>query len=170
MDSLLLHQSIHAAGRISFSRSGGPGGQNVNKVNTKVILRIALADLAGLSEAEQLRLREQLVPRLAHGRSEGAGDQRAARSAAGAENAGTEGGEIRTGGELVISASEERSQRVNLERAYARAEALIAAAARLPKKRRPTKPSRAARERRLTSKRRQGEKKAGRRFSSGDDG
>ena len=149
MDSLLLHQSIHAAGRISFSRSGGPGGQNVNKVNTKVILWIALADLAGLSEAEQLRLEEQLASRLVHNRDEGA---------AGA------------GGELVISASEERSQRVNLERAYARAEALIAAAARLPKKRRPTKPSRAARERRLTSKRRQGEKKAGRRFSSGDDG
>ena len=134
MNTALLLQSIHKAARADFSRSSGPGGQNVNKVNTKVSLRISLNDLAGLNEAELARMRELLVNRIS--------------------------GE----GELIITASEERSQRTNLERAYTRMETLIVNAARLPRLRRPTKPSRAAREERLNSKRRRGLKKAGRRF------
>ncbi|MCL2374375.1 MAG: aminoacyl-tRNA hydrolase [Treponema sp.] len=133
MNSLLLCQSIRIAARAEFSRSGGPGGQNVNKVNTKVTLRVRLDALEGLSEAEAARLRETLARR------------------------------ITTAGELVIAASEERSQRTNLERAYARMESLIANAARLPCLRRPTKPSRAAREERLHGKRLMALKKAGRR-------
>ena len=54
--------------------------------------------------------------------------------------------------EIVINADEERSQKTNLERAYFRIETLVAAAARLPKRRRPTKPSQAAREQRLQEK------------------
>ena len=134
MDALLLYKSIHSSGSADFSRSGGPGGQNVNKVNTKVTLRVKLNDLEGLSEAEVLRLRETLASRIT--------------------------GE----GDLIISSSEERSQRLNLERAYARMESLIASAARLPKIRRPTKPGRASREERLQSKRRRGLQKADRRF------
>ena len=134
MDTILLSKSIRNFSKITFSQSGGPGGQNVNKVNTKVTLRINLSLLEGLSEAEFARLREVLGPRLSQ-----ADDQ---------------------GDELVLSSSEERSQRINLERAYARAEALITAAARLPKKRKPTKPSAAAREKRLKAKRLQAEKKA----------
>jgi len=134
MDSLFLYQSIRAAARADFSRSGGPGGQNVNKVNTKVTLRVRLEDLEGLSDAEAARLRETLSSR------------------------------ITGAGELVIAASEERSQRTNLERAYARLESLITNAARLPRLRRPTKPSRAAREERLLGKRRRSQIKAERRF------
>jgi ribosome-associated protein len=67
---------------------------------------------------------------------------------------------------MVINADEERSQHTNLERAYCRLEALIAAAARLPKHRRPTKPSRAAREQRLQSKHLNGLKKAQRRLDT----
>jgi ribosome-associated protein len=67
--------------------------------------------------------------------------------------------------ELLIAASEERSQRTNQERAFSRTEALITAAARIPKHRRPTKPSRASREKRLQRKHQHSMKKAGRRFT-----
>jgi ribosome-associated protein len=152
MDLPLLCNSIHKYAGVSFSRSGGPGGQNVNKVNTKVTLRLRLEDLAGLSEAEMNRLREVLAPKLSHA------DRPAGRQA-------DEGG---GGRELVLTASEERSQRLNLERVYARAEALVAGAARLPKRRRPTKPSRAARENRLKSKHLHGIKKTERRRQTED--
>jgi ribosome-associated protein len=134
MNTQLLFESIRSAAKADFSRSGGPGGQNVNKVNTKVTLRICLEDLAGLSDEEVLRLRENLASRIT-----------------GAD-------------ELIVTASEERSQRINLERAYARMEALIVNASRLSRLRRPTKPSRAAREKRLSSKRSRSLVKAARRF------
>jgi ribosome-associated protein len=130
VDALLLKQSIHSCAKASFSRSGGPGGQNVNKVNTKVILKLRLGDLAGLSEAETERVKTVLENRIS--------------------------GE----GEIVIASDEERSQRTNLDRAYLRMETLIASAAKLPKHRRPTKPSKAAKEKRFQSKKRQAQKKA----------
>jgi ribosome-associated protein len=148
MEDDLIRRSIRAAAQVSFSRSGGPGGQNVNKLNTKVTLHIPLADLEGLSPAETERLREVLGPRI-RGVGKAAPDVQSPADTPGPESSGV----------LLITSSEERSQRVNLERAYARAEALILAAARLPKKRRPVKVSRAARERRLRSKRAVSEKK-----------
>jgi ribosome-associated protein len=123
MNLTLLRQSILSSARSSHSRSGGPGGQNVNKVNTKITLHLALADIEGLSEAEQSRLRETLSNRLTEH------------------------------GELVVMNSEERSQRTNLERAFERLTSLIIASARLPKHRRPTKPTKVSREKRLQTKR-----------------
>jgi len=135
LNTVLLRQSIRNASEINFSRSGGPGGQNVNKLNTKVTLRLRLSLIDGLSDAELERARVVLANR------------------------------ISSGDEIVISSDEERSQRTNLERAYFRVEALISAAARLPKHRRPTKPSKAAREQRLHVKQLQSRKKASRRSS-----
>ena len=134
MNIQLLRQAIRSSAKITFSRSSGPGGQNVNKVNTKVTLRLRLDDIDGLTEAELARAREVLANR------------------------------ITNEGEMVISADEERSQRINLERAYFRLEALVTAAARLPQRRRPSKPSRAAREQRLLTKHLHSRKKAFRQF------
>ena len=138
MDIFILHQSIRKMAKADFSRSGGPGGQNVNKVNTKVTLRISIESLAGLNDTEMNRLRGILASR------------------------------INSEDELIITASEERSQHNNLERAYTRMEALIVTAGRLPRIRRPTKPSRAAREERLSAKHHRGLVKANRRFKPED--
>jgi ribosome-associated protein len=136
-----LYRSIREHAVPSYSRSGGPGGQNVNKVNTKVTLRIRLGELEGLSEAELIRLREILGPRLSH------------------RDRGLSGED-----EIIVVSGEERSRLINQERAFSRLEALIIASARLPKYRRTTKPSRAAREKRLQSKRFRSLKKSARRF------
>jgi len=133
MNAFLLRQSIRAAAETIFSRSGGPGGQNVNKLNTKVTLRLRLSNVVGLSDTELERARTVLANR------------------------------ITNDDEIVIAADEERSQRTNLERAYFRMEALISSAARLPKLRRPTKPNKAAKEQRLRAKKRHSLKKAERR-------
>jgi ribosome-associated protein len=58
--------------------------------------------------------------------------------------------------ELIVVSSEERSQQANRLRAFDRAEALIVSAARLPKRRKPTAPSKASQERRLAKKRMRG--------------
>jgi ribosome-associated protein len=136
----LLRSSIEERAVLDFARSGGPGGQNVNKVNSKAIARVRLNELAGLSPAETAMAAQRLASKLT------------------------------TEGELVVQADEERDQGRNREAAIARLFAIVAAAARLPKPRRATKPTRASRERRLASKRlRSDYKRSRRRPAAGDD-
>ncbi|HTV47125.1 MAG TPA: alternative ribosome rescue aminoacyl-tRNA hydrolase ArfB [Phycisphaerae bacterium] len=108
--------------RFGFSRSGGPGGQNVNKVNTKTELRIHPDDLHGFSVRARLRFSQLVANRLD---SEGF---------------------------ILIVSSSQRTQEANRRAAVEKLRSLVAAALVEPKIRRKTKPSRASRRRRVESK------------------
>ncbi|MDQ3616583.1 MAG: aminoacyl-tRNA hydrolase [Actinomycetota bacterium] len=117
----------------SFSRSSGPGGQSVNTTDSRVELSFDLARTPALPE----HLRARAISRLGH---------------------------RLVNGTLRITASEYRSQHRNREAARARLVDLLSDALAPPApKRRPTKPSRGARERRLHGKKRRSKTKALRR-------
>lgn len=107
---------------LAWVRSPGPGGQNVNKLATACQLRFAVGATSLLDEPARQRLR-----RLA-------------------------GRRLTREDEIVIEAHRHRSREANRRDALERLAGLIAAARVAPKKRSPTKPTRASRERRLQSK------------------
>ncbi len=137
MDREELTRAIRIAAQESFSRSGGPGGQNVNKLNTHVTLRVAIATI-GLPPDQV----ETVLSRLAN--------------------------RINANGELVLHSSETRSQSANRERAIERAVELVEHARYPGRTRKPTRPSKAARDRRLQQKKYQAIRKERRRITPDD--
>jgi ribosome-associated protein len=119
-----------------FSRSSGPGGQSVNTADSRVELSFDIAGSPTLDAA----VRDRLLHRLAHRLSDGV---------------------------LTVAASEHRNQLANRRAARDRLAALLReAAAPPPPPRRPTRPTRASRERRMTAKKQRGELKRARRPSA----
>jgi ribosome-associated protein len=117
----------------SASRSGGPGGQNVNKVNTKATLRWAVVSSASLPE----EVRARLVARL--------------------------GRRLTTEGDLLVSSQRFRDAGRNVADCLEKLRGLLAEASRVPRPRKATRPTRGAIERRLQHKRQRSEKKRSRR-------
>ena len=120
--------------QFTYARSSGPGGQNVNKVNTKAILRVSIASLDGLPEDAADRLREQAGRRLTQD------------------------------DELLIAADDARTQRQNRAACLSRLRALIAAALVKPVPRRPRRVTKAMKRRKQERKKQQSEKKQRRRW------
>ena len=118
----------------SAVRASGPGGQNVNKVSSKVLLRFDLAGTKSLDQVTKARLARQAASRLD------------------------------ADGALVVASQLTRDQRKNLEDAREKLRELVLAALVRPKKRRATKPSRASNQRRLETKQRHGAQKRQRRL------
>jgi ribosome-associated protein len=110
--------------RFSFSRSAGPGGQNVNKVNTRVTLRWSVQRSQSLPED----LRQRFVARYAR--------------------------RISKDGDLLLTSQRFRDQGRNVADCLEKLRAMLQEVARPPRRRRPTRPSRARVESRLREKRR----------------
>jgi len=118
---------------IRFARASGPGGQNVNKVASKAVLRFAVRSSTAFTDADRALVLARLAPRLT------------------------------ADGELIIASGAHREQARNREAVLERLATVLRGALRRRRPRTPTRPSKAAVERRLAEKRARGERKRERR-------
>ena len=126
-DSIRVSEGVTVPGAalaLAFTRSSGPGGQNVNKVASKVELRVDLSRIEGLHEDARRRLDTLTASR---------------RDAE---------------GRLLVTSQRTRDQHRNLEDARAKVRDLVARALRAPKRRRPTRATKGSVEARLEVKKR----------------
>jgi ribosome-associated protein len=123
---------------LSYARSSGPGGQNVNKVSSKAVLRWRPAASSALSEADRIYVLDALGSRLTKD------------------------------GDLVLASDRHRDQPKNVADVLERLVDLLRSALLRPVARRASRPSRSSKERRLASKRVRSETKRDRRPSRDD--
>jgi len=120
--------------RLSFARSSGPGGQNVNKVSSKAILHFDVMNSPSLPPDVRDRFKTAYSSRLT------------------------------TAGEVVIHSEEFRDQPKNIQASYDKLRQMILAVLKPPKKRRATKPTHGSKLRRLNDKKTRSQTKQNRRF------
>lgn len=116
----------------SFVRSQGPGGQNVNKVNSKAVLRWNVRDSAAVPAGPKMRFVEKFANRIAHS------------------------------GELILTSDRYRDQPKNIEDCREKLREMLRSVWAAPKFRKPIRISKGAKERRLRAKKERSEKKASR--------
>ena len=125
----LIERGIEREFSFSASRSSGPGGQNVNKVNTRIEIRFNIMQSSVLAECEKKMILENIKRK------------------------------INTAGELIVTSQSERTQMKNRERAIKKLLAIISESLTEKSERKPTRPTGRSKAERLEEKRRRGMKK-----------
>ena len=139
---LVINSQLQIPGKeisLSFARSAGPGGQNVNKVNSKAVLRWNVASSPSLPGDVKARFLKRFPTR------------------------------INQLGEVVLASDRRRDQPQNISECYEKLRQLILAVLVAPRPRKKTRPSRGAIERRLKSKQQSSQRKKRRQYRPGQD-